>query len=256
MRRQHARRQRLRGIAVRIVAAAASAPGPARARCRRAASRRAAAASARRSSRRWSIRRRPRPRRRRRSGRSGRRDRLAHARRWSARRGPETLADGATTGPPNARRISRATGCAGTRTAMVSSPAVARSATGQPAAFGSTSVSGPGQNAFASLIGLRVEPRDAPCGGEIADMGDQRIERRPALGLIQPRDRRPHWWRRRRARRRSRSGTRPARRRARQRAAAARRPRLPAKIGVVRPTFIGICASSIPSSCGGRNPRL
>ena len=63
---------------------------------------------------------------------------------------PERFADGATTGRPNAARMSRATGWPGTRTAMVSRPAVARSATGQSARLGSTSVSGPGQNAAAS----------------------------------------------------------------------------------------------------------
>ncbi len=35
----------------------------------------------------------------------------------------------------------------------------------------------------------RVETGDSPGGGEIADMGDQRIEGRAALGLIKPRDR-------------------------------------------------------------------
>jgi hypothetical protein len=60
------------------------------------------------------------------------------------------LADGATTGLPKAARISRATLWDGTRRAIVSSPAVAKSATVQPAALGRTSVSGPGQNAFAS----------------------------------------------------------------------------------------------------------
>ena len=50
------------------------------------------------------------------------------------------FADGATTGPPKARRISRATGWAGSRIATVSSPAVARSATAQFGVFGSTIV--------------------------------------------------------------------------------------------------------------------
>ena len=102
---------------------------------------------------------------------------------------PERFADGATTGPPNARRISRATGWAGIRIATVSRPAVARSATAQSGVFGSTSVSGPGQNASASASRWRVEARDLPCGGDIADMGDQRIEGRPALGLVEPGDR-------------------------------------------------------------------
>ena len=85
--------------------------------------------------------------------------------------------------------MASATGCAGTRTAMVSSPAVASSATAQSADFGSTSVSGPGQNASASAVAVvpKWAIRRAAC--EIADMGDQRIERRPALGLIEPGDR-------------------------------------------------------------------
>lgn len=61
------------------------------------------------------------------------------------------LADGATTAPPKACRIASATGWAGMRIATVSSPAVANSATGQSSVFGTTSVSGPGQNASASL---------------------------------------------------------------------------------------------------------
>ena len=66
---------------------------------------------------------------------------------------------------------------------------MARSATAQSAVFGSTSVSGPGQNASASASRRRVETGDPPRGGEIADMGDQRIEGRPALGLVKPGDR-------------------------------------------------------------------
>ena len=64
---------------------------------------------------------------------------------------PERLAEGATTGRPSRLRMPSATGCCGTRTAMLSRPAVASSATGQPARFFSTSVSGPGQNAAASF---------------------------------------------------------------------------------------------------------
>jgi hypothetical protein len=46
---------------------------------------------------------------------------------------------------------------------MVSSPAVARSATGQSAAFGNTSVSGPGQNfsASRSVAALKTASRRA-----------------------------------------------------------------------------------------------
>ncbi len=66
---------------------------------------------------------------------------------------------------------------------------MARSATAQSLVLGSTSVSGPGQNASASASRRRVETADPPRGLEIADMGDQRVEGGPALGLIEPRDR-------------------------------------------------------------------
>jgi hypothetical protein len=36
----------------------------------------------------------------------------------------------------------------------------------------------------------RVKPRDFSRGTEVADMGDQRIEGRPALGLVEPGNRR------------------------------------------------------------------
>ncbi len=129
-------------------------------------------------------------RRRRRSGRSAPRDRSARGPPWSARHDPTDW----PMAPPPARRTRagspRATGCAGIRIATVSSPAVARSATAQSAVFGSTSVSGPGQNASASAVAWASKRRDLPRGGEIADMGDQRIEGRPALGLVEPGDRR------------------------------------------------------------------
>ncbi len=72
---------------------------------------------------------------------------------------------------------------------MVSRPAVARSATGHPAALGSTSVSGPGQNASASRAARRRNSRQRPRRREIGDVRDQRIESRPALGGIEPRHR-------------------------------------------------------------------
>ena len=102
---------------------------------------------------------------------------------------PERLAEGATIGRPNAASISRATGWLGTRTAMVSRPAVASSATGQSARFGNTSVSGPGQNAAASRSAVGVEAGERMRGGSVDHMRDQRIERRPALGLVEPRHR-------------------------------------------------------------------
>ena len=139
--------------------------------------------------RRWWIRRRPAPARRRRSDRCGRRDRPARAGRWWARRGRSGWRRAR---PPAGRagcRMPRATGWLGTRTAMLSRPAVASSATGQAARLRSTSVSGPGQNAVGKALGRGIEHRQPPGGGEIEDMGDQRIERRPALGGIEPRDR-------------------------------------------------------------------
>ena len=99
---------------------------------------------------------------------------------------PERLAEGATTGRPSLRMMSRATSWLGTRTAMLSRPAVASSATAQPARFFSTSVSGPGQNCAASRLAACVEHREPFGGQEVGNMGDQRIERRPALGLIEP----------------------------------------------------------------------
>ena len=56
--------------------------------------------------------------------------------------------------------------------------------------FGSTSVSGPGQNARGEPLRRRVEHRKPLGGREIGHMRDQRIERRPALGGVEPRDRR------------------------------------------------------------------
>ncbi len=90
---------------------------------------------------------------------------------------------------------------------MLSSPAVARSATGQLGAFFSTRVSGPGQNAFASRSAAAVEHRKALGRREIGHMRDQRIERRPAFRRIELRHRRARWSRRRRGRRPSRSET-------------------------------------------------
>jgi hypothetical protein len=52
---------------------------------------------------------------------------------------------------PAASSNASAVGCAGTRTASVSSPAPASSATGQVMRRGSTIVNGPGQNAPARM---------------------------------------------------------------------------------------------------------
>ena len=119
------------------------------------------------------------------------------------------------------RECASATGCCGTRTAMLSRPAVASSATGQSARFCRTSVSGPGQNAAASFSAAASNTASRRAAARSDDMGDQRIERRPALGGVEPRDGRRRWWRRRRGRRPSRSETRPARPRRGRRAASA-----------------------------------
>src|SRR6185312_16409172 len=67
------------------------------------------------------------------------------------------LALGAAIGTVAASRIARATGCDGTRTATVSSPAVTMSGTNDR--FGTTSVSGPGQKASARRSAARGHSR-------------------------------------------------------------------------------------------------
>ena len=69
---------------------------------------------------------------------------------------PERLALGAAIGRSAARSSAWATGCAGTLSAMVSRPAVARSATGQPACLAITRVRAPGQSASANCRPLSV----------------------------------------------------------------------------------------------------
>ena len=135
---------------------------------------------------------------------------------------PERLADGATTGPPNAASKRCATGWSGTRTAMCRGRRSARSATGQSGALRQHQRQRAGPERVGQLLGRGIEAaRGVRAASTIRDMRDQRIEAR--AGPWRRRAARPprRWWRRRRARRRSRSETRPARRRARQRAAAA-----------------------------------
>ena len=85
--------------------------------------------------------------------------------------------------------MSRATGWAGIRIATVSRPAVARSATAQSVRFRQHQR----QRARPERLGKRgrsgVKARDFAGGGDIADMGDQGIEGRPALGLVKVGDR-------------------------------------------------------------------
>ena len=155
-----------------------------------------------------------------------------------------------------AQDVARDHGWAGTRIAMVSSPAVARSATGQSVVFGSTSVSGPGQNACGQRDRVRIEAaRSGVRGLDIADMGDQRIERGPALGLVEPRDRRGIGG----------VGAEPIDGLGRERDQAAlargsapprpRRPRRQAKSALSGPHSRGVHVLN-SASCGVRNPRL
>ena len=164
--------------------------------------------------RRWSA-------RRRRSDRCVRRGRPRRARRSSARHG--------RIGWPTARRPA----CRSARRIVARDRMVAARAprscrgrrsrgreTGQPGAFGSTSVSGPGQNAASrSASALNTASRRAAATSATCAISG--LKRRPALGGIEPRDRRRHSSHRRRGRRPSRSGT----RRGRRRRARARPPR-------------------------------
>ena len=95
---------------------------------------------------------------------------------------PEGLADGAATGPPKAASSPWASGCAGTRSATVGRPAVARAARPASGRRGSTSVSGPGQKRAASARASGGNIGQPLGGGEVGDMHDQRVEGGPALG--------------------------------------------------------------------------
>ena len=165
---------------------------------------------------------------------------------------PEGLAEGAASGPPKAASRRCASGCAGTRSATVARPAVARSARPESGRRGRTSVSGPGQKRVGERAGLGREHGEALGGGEVGDVHDQRVEGGPALGGEDAGDRRGRCGRRRRGRRRSRSG----RRRARPRAgapAAARRPRV--AVGERDGVALGHRLTRRPA-CGARRPAL
>ena len=154
---------------------------------------------------------------------------------------PDRLAEGATTGPPKARRI------------------VARHRVGGHADRDGLEAGG-GEIGHRAAFALgqhqrqrprpeRLRQRRWPCASkrairsrrcEIPDMGDQRIERGPALGLRKGGRSRRHWWRRRRARRRSRSGTRPGRPRRGIARPRPRRPRRQAVFWCSGRTFTGV----------------
>ena len=196
-----------------------------------------------RSIRRWWIRGRPRPRRHRRSGRCARRGRSCT---WAAMVGetwPDRLADGATTGPPKALRISRATGWAGIRIATVSSPAVARSATAQPSVWAAPASAVPARTLRQAASPARRNAQFRRAAARSPTWVISGLNDGPALGLIEPGDRARDWWHRRRAHKRSRSGTRPGRHRRGTRAAAAVAACPAGKICVFRPTFTGSVSS-------------
>ena len=113
-----------------------------------------------------------------------------------------------------------------------------------PGAAGATSVSGPGQKASASrsAASRQTAPRAAP--RHIGDMGDQRIEGRAALGVVNARDGRGAASRRRRGHRPSRSG----RRRARPPA----KSRPPARNGRRRRPAAGRCGHGLATAIGRR----
>ena len=143
--------------------------------------------SGRSSRQRWSIRRRQASARHRGSDRSGRRRSSSTCAAVVGETWPERLADGATTGLPSARMMPRATAWSGTRTAMLSSPAVASSATGQPAV----------SSAPASAVPARTPrqaaspPHRTPRGVRAAAMSDtcaiSGLNGRPSLGGVKAR---------------------------------------------------------------------
>ena len=102
---------------------------------------------------------------------------------------PERFAEGATTGPPKVaqdfaanRMIGHANGDAiepGRRQFGYRASGGARQHQGQ----------GAGPELRRQPLGIGVENRQFPRGRDIGDMRDQRIEGRPALGLIEPRHR-------------------------------------------------------------------
>ena len=168
---------------------------------------------------------------------------------------PDRLADGATTGPPNARRISprhRVGGNPDRDGIEARGGEIGHRAAGR---LRQHQRQRPRPERLAPAGRLGVETGDPPRGVEVADMGDQRIERRPALGLVEPRNRRRiggigaeavDGLGRERDQPAFAQGNAPPR---------PRRPRLRAKSAVVRPTFTGIYVLN-SASCGVRNPRL
>ena len=100
---------------------------------------------------------------------------------------PERLAEGATTGPPKASSNAWATGCAGTRTATLSSPASARSAIAAIRLLRQHQRQRPRPEDASEFFRHGIEAPEPARGGGIGDMRDQRIECRASLGGIEPR---------------------------------------------------------------------
>ena len=95
---------------------------------------------------------------------------------------PEELALGAASGRPK-RAMSPAPKPCGMRSAIVSRPAVTSGWMPAPPASGSTRVSGPGQKASASFSDSGSKTAISLAMTMPGDMGDQRIEARPAFRL-------------------------------------------------------------------------
>ena len=164
-------------------------PNPARPPAPRGKSRRAAAGEwFRRCRRRSSIPAQAAKDRRRGSSRPRPEDRPRHARPCVALTPPERFAEGATSGAPAASISARATGCAGTRSASVSSPARASRLMRQFAETGATIVSGAGPKGRREFLRACVEPRLARGRSRVGEMCDQRIERGPPLRRVDRRD--------------------------------------------------------------------
>ena len=104
---------------------------------------------------------------------------------------PERFAEGATTGLAEGAQAARAPPDDRARAPRWcrAPPSQARRP-GNQASCGSTSVSGPGQNASASRAAAASKRARRRAAARIRNMRDQRIEGRPALGRIEPRHRR------------------------------------------------------------------
>ena len=139
------------------------------------------------------------------------RGRPAHGPPWSATHGPTDW----PTAPPPARQ--RRAGYRARRRGPESGSRRCRARRWRvrpprnPLVLGNTSVSGPGQNASASALAWASNWPIRRAAARSPTWAISGIEGRPALGLIEPGDGARRWWRRRRGRKPSRSGTRSGR---------------------------------------------